>query len=83
MYELRIYKKAQIAIKKIPRLYQKAIIGALNEIQEVPLTGKPLTRELLGKFSFKVGPYRIIYKVSKLDKIIYVIAVGHRSKIYQ
>lgn len=83
MYELRIYKKAQIAIKKIPRLYQKPVIETLGEILKVPLTGKPLTHELSGRFSFKVGPYRIIYKVSKREKLIHVIAVGHRSKIYE
>ena len=83
MYELRIFKKAQKEIKKIARLHQKAIIETLSEIQENPFVGKPLTRELTGKFSYKVGNYRIIYKVNRKDRIIQVITAGHRSKVYK
>lgn len=82
MYELRIYKQAQREIKKISKLHQKAILEALEEIQENPLWGKPLTREQTGRFSYRVGLYRIIYKVNKKDKIVYVITAGHRSSIY-
>ena len=83
MYELRIYKKAEREIKKISRLHQKALIEALTEIKEDPLVGKPLTKELTGRFSYKVGPFRIIYKVSKKDKIIQVMTAGHRSAVYK
>lgn len=83
MHQLRIYKQAEREIKKISKLHQRAIVETLNEIKENPFTGKPLTRELTGNFSYKVGSYRIIYKVNRKDKIIYVVAVGHRASIYK
>jgi mRNA interferase RelE/StbE len=84
MYELRIFKKQEREIKKISRERKLHIIQALREIQDDPYAaGKPLDRELAGKFTYKVGPFRIIYKVNKKDNIIQIIAVGHRSNVYK
>ena len=82
MYKLRISSLAKKEIKKISKTHQKAVLEALLEIKEKPLAGKALTRELSGRFSFRVGVYRIIYKVNKKDRTIDVITDGHRSKIY-
>lgn len=83
MYKLRISSKAENEIKKISHPHQKAIILALADIKEEPLLGKPLTRELTGRFSFRVGVYRIIYKINKKDKIINILSAGHRAIIYE
>ena len=82
MYKLRVSSKAEKEIKKITHSHQKPIILALKEIQDDPFLGKPLRRELTGKFSYRVGVYRIIYKVNKKDKIIDVLTTGHRATIY-
>ena len=82
MYKLRISAKAGRQIKQIKRSKQTAIILALTEIKEDPLLGKPLTREFTGKFSYRVGVYRIIYKIDQKDKIIYILTAGHRSSVY-
>src|SRR4030066_267620 len=50
-----------------------------KETNEEPFLGKPLTRELTGRFSFRVSVYRIIYKVSKKDRTIDILTIGHRS----
>lgn len=83
MYKLRVSSKAQREIKSLPHRYQQAIILALVEIKEDPLLGKPLTRELIGRFSFRVGIYRIIYKVNNKDRIIDILTAGHRVKVYE
>ncbi len=83
MYKLRISSKAEKEIKKISHPHQKAIILSLTEIKDNPFLGKPLTRELTGRFSFRVGLYRIIYKVNMKDKIIDILTAGHRSTVYK
>lgn len=82
MYKLRVSKKAVREIKKLSRSHQKAIILSFAEIKEEPFLGKPLTRELTGKFSFRVGVYRIIYKVNLKEKTIDILTAGHRSTVY-
>jgi len=83
MYKLHISTKAATELKKISQLHKEAIVNALQEIQEDPLIGKSLTRELTGRFSYKVGVYRIIYTINKKDKLIQIITAGHRATIYK
>ena len=83
MYKIRVASRAEREIKKISHPHQKAIILAITEIEEEPFLGKPLVRELTGRFSFRVGVYRIIYKVNRKDKIIDILTVGHRATVYE
>jgi mRNA interferase RelE/StbE len=83
MYKLRISSRAEKEIKKISHPHQNAIVLALAEIKEEPFLGKPLTRELTGRFSYRVGIYRIIYKVNKKDKTIDILTAGHRATVYE
>ncbi len=83
MYKLRISSKAENEIKKISFPHQKAIILALAEIKEEPFLGKPLTRDLTRRLSFRVGVYRIVYKVNRRDKIIDILTAGHRAIVYK
>ena len=82
MYKLRISSKAQSEIRKISHAHQRAIILALKEIKEDPFLGKPLMRELTGRFSYRVGVYRIIYKVNRKDKSVDILTAGHRAVVY-
>lgn len=83
MYTVRISKKAKKEINKIPHRFQKAIILSLTEIEDDPFIGKPLSRELTGRFSYRIGVYRIIYKINRKDKIIEILNAGHRATIYK
>lgn len=83
MFKLRLTARAKKELKQITKVYQQqAIQNALQEIKENPFIGKPLVRELIGRFTYKVGVYRIIYTVNKKDKVIQVITAGHRATIY-
>ena len=83
MYKIRVASRVEKEIKKLSYPHQKAIILAITEIEEDPFLGKPLVRELTGRFSFRVGVYRIIYKVNRKDKIIDILTVGHRATVYE
>ncbi len=83
MYKLHVSLKAAKEIKKPSRLHREAIIVGLQDIQDDPLVGKPLTRELTGKFTYRVGVYRIIYTVNKRDKVVTIITAGHRGNVYK
>ena len=82
MYNLLISTRAANGLKKLLREHQEAIISSFEEIVDDPLLGKPLGSELSGQFSFRVGAYRIVYKVNQKDKKILVLMVGHRGKVY-
>jgi len=82
MYRLLVSKRAENEIKKLSKEYRYILIQSLQEIKEDPFLGKPLTRNFAGRFSYRVGVYRIIYKVNVKENVIKVISAGHRSVVY-
>lgn len=82
MYRLILSPQALKQLKTIKRAHQSAVKLTIEDIKENPSIGKPLTRELTGRFSYRVGLYRIIYKVNQKDKIINILNAGHRSTVY-
>jgi addiction module RelE/StbE family toxin len=82
MFKLHISKKAEKDIKKIKQIYQITLIHALREIKEDPFVGKPLTKELNGQFAYKIGVYRIIYRIDHKDETVEILSAGHRATVY-
>ena len=82
MFRIKIRARARKELKQISKAHQLAIRQVLEEIKEDPTIGKPLTRELVRSFSYRIGVYQIIYKINKQDKLIYILTAGHRAKVY-
>jgi len=45
------------------------------------LYGKPLQYSLVGLRSFRVGEYRVIFRLE--ESIIFIVFIGHRKNVYQ
>ena len=85
MYKIVFTKVAQ---KEYYYLYKtnknifSRVKSALNSIAEDPHQGKPLILTLKGKWSYRVGMYRIIYSIEHNIMTVSVIDIGHRREIY-
>lgn len=82
MYRIKLTPKAKRELKILSKLHKEAIGSVFEDLKDTPFLGKPLTRELTGRYTYRIGVYRIIYKVNKRDKQVTVLTVGHRSTIY-
>ena len=83
MYKISISPRAKRHLKEITKeTHREAIALAIEELRDNPYAGKKLTRELTGKYSFRVGIYRIIYQIIEKDKRVEILTAGHRSNIY-
>jgi len=65
-----------------PALCQR-VAQALNDLAHDPWQGKPLKGALRGRYSYRVGSYRIVYLVRQSVLLVLVIDVGHRRDIYR
>ena len=45
--------------------------------------GKPLRGELAGRWSLRIGDYRVIYVIDENQKIVILYSVKHRKVIYK
>lgn len=81
-YELKIKPSARKEIDKLERNAYVKVLAAFSVIANYPFVGKKLEGEYRGCYSYRVWPYRIIYKIYKNELMILVIRVGHRQGIY-
>jgi len=82
MYKLLVSFKARREIKKLSKINKYAILSSLSDIKEDPYLGKPLTRGQTGRFSYRMGVYRIIYKINVEDEVVEILTAGYRSVVY-
>jgi len=76
-------EKEYLYLYKTNKALFQRIRNALLSISSDPTQGKPLKLNLKGKWSFRVGLYRIIYSIENKALIVYVIDIGHRRNIYR
>lgn len=81
-YTLRIPDSIVVLIRKMHPQLKRKICSALDAILQNPMQGKSLKLELAGLKSYRVGRFRIIYRIGS-GKIIELVAIGSRKTIYE
>jgi mRNA interferase RelE/StbE len=76
---LRHLKKLDRTIQAEILDYMDGRIGAANDPHDF---GKPLRHAKLGLWRYRVRDYRIICELDVAHRIVVVLAIGHRSTIY-
>lgn len=86
MYKIILLSEAEKAYRNLfatnRELFQR-IDNALGALKANPFLGKPLKHKLKGKYSLRVGVYRIIYSIEKKEITIYVLDIAHRREVYR
>jgi len=78
---LFLTKTFQKRYEKLDEALQRRIKQALQTIKDDPHIGKPLTGDLAGEFSLRVGQYRIMFTIDGDN--VWVETVGHRREVYR
>ena len=82
MYFLELSKSVADFLRKSDKLLRERIINKLEELKQNPEIGKPLTGNLSGLWSLRIGDYRAIYQVFQNKMLILLLKLGHRKQIY-
>lgn len=81
MYKIILTNKAEKEYKYLHKTNAatfKRVRNALLSLAEDPSQGKPLKLSFKGKWSYRVGVYRLIYAIEKKILTVYVLDIGHR-----
>ncbi len=81
-HQLRIPDEVARLIRGLHPTIKKKVRAALQAIIETPSCGKPLKEELAGLRSYRMGRFRIVYRLAE-DRSIEIVAVGPRHCIYE
>ena len=69
---------------RLPISVAAAVLETLQAIAENPKRlGKRLLLDHEGRYSARRGPYRIIYELEEAERLVRVIAIGHRRDVYR
>lgn len=82
MYRVRIERKAQKKLSKIPEPYYSNLKIAILELGNNP---RPIgCKKLKGRdaYRIRVADYRVIYEISDTILLVDVVDLGHRKDIY-
>ncbi len=80
-FEVRWTESSFKKLEKLDRQIQRRIVEKLEESAEDPYaTAKKLAGVNL--YSIRVGDYRVIVSIERNKMIVFVIDLGHRSKVY-
>lgn len=83
-WRIRVTAPARRQLGRLPESAAAAVIETLRAIAENPRRiGKPLARELEGRFAARRGPYRVIYLLNENERLVLILAIGHRRDIYR
>ena len=85
-YRLEFTTHAERILRRLAqrdRLLYERIAHVLDDLQRDPFQGKALKGELKGRYSYRIGDYRIVYMVERYRLVIMVIDIGHRRDIYR
>lgn len=86
VYKLQFHRKAKDSLAKLvnsDRPLALQIKSALNQIQEDPYIGIPLTGAWKGYYKYRVRDYRIVYELKNEQIIVYVLRISHRRDVYK
>ena len=82
VHQLRVPADVARLIQNLHPSLKRKVRGALEQILADPHSGKALKDELEGLRSFRVGRFRIIYRIAT-GKQIGLVAIGPRAIIYE
>jgi mRNA-degrading endonuclease RelE of RelBE toxin-antitoxin system len=81
LHRLRVPDEIAELVRGMHPDLKRKTSASLKTILTDPSSGKALKNELAGLRSFRVGSFRIIYRVMR--NLVEIVAVGPRERIYE
>ena len=85
-YALRVPAHVADLMRGLHPQIKRKLRAALAQILTDPHAGKALKSELAGLWSFRVGRFRIIYRITRRaasGRCVEIVACGPRERIYE
>lgn len=86
LYRLKVAGPAARAIaQELPPAVAAAVVEFVTgDLLRAPRrVGKPLQRELQGRWAARRGTYRVLYAIDEKSRVVTVLAAEHRRDVYR
>lgn len=82
-YRIRVTNTFERQLRRLAQRDRQRVWKLIGEAQESPYLFKTLTGQLSGARSARVGGMRLIYTVDENQKLVVLLYVGHRERVYE
>lgn len=85
MYEVQLSTGAQNFYNKTSLANVKKINKCLTVLEQTPYNHPNITAlrgNLAGRYRYRVGDYGVLYRVNEELKLVFILLIAHRSKVY-
>jgi mRNA interferase RelE/StbE len=86
-WKIKYDEEALADLKKLDRQIQREILDYLDQrigkADDPRVFGKSLRHSKFGLWRYRVRDYRIICQLRQSELVVLVVAVGHRSTVYE
>jgi len=69
-------------IRRLPPHVKHGVKQAIRALAHNPQIGAPLIGDLASLWKYRVRRFRIVYEVDRARRALRIVAVGHRTVIY-
>ncbi|MCX8182910.1 MAG: type II toxin-antitoxin system RelE/ParE family toxin [Crenarchaeota archaeon] len=82
-YELEVTRHFERLFRKLNPETARRIRDRILELRTNPYANKPLTGQLSGLRSLRIGDHRVLYIVDEENKKVTLIHIEHRRAVYR
>ena len=86
MYEVILMGQAERFYAAAQRPLARKLARCFEHLEQDPRrhsNAKPLTGPLAGYHRFRVGDYRVVYRIDEPARKVLVVKIAHRREVYQ
>ena len=86
MHKVELSRAAEAVYRRLEKRDRgllERIDAALDAIASDPRSGKALRGAHAGCWSFRVGQYRVLYRIEDRRLVVFILDMGHRREIYR
>ncbi len=83
IYEVRVKRSTEKEMDRLPAKTHDRVAESILNLENNPRP--PGCKKLRGvdEYRLRVGSYRILYVIDDLNRIVEIMAVGHRRDVYR
>ena len=83
-YIIRFRPSAERQVDRLPATVALRIMERIGALSDDPRPhGSKKLSAMQDAYRLRIGDYRVIYRVSDSDKVIWVVRVAHRGRAYE
>jgi mRNA interferase RelE/StbE len=86
MFEVQLSSKASDFYRKVDKPLARKLARCFEQLERDPRhhpNAIPLAGTLAGSYRYRVGDYRVLYRIGDQQQSVHVVNIAHRSDVYE